>query len=476
MRKLPLLNCLWMATALAFGATALTAQTDAAGAAAAQQAAPAAAPQAPAKAKKGSKQQVMVRPSLGAELNSISGRDIHVFFIHGIGSMGPHTHDSELLRKSICAFVKNCVSPAGEQVGGYDYADGTTFGMEEKAPTLRYMGRPIWTNEEEWHASAPFVVHYKLKRTSGRSIYVDELNWWPLMLALKCRQIIASDARLAGPVEQLIRTCSTREADPQVQGRFISYDWIKAEEAKQLMAEPKRAAMINRSLKTGMADWGFADAITALGPMHELIVQGIRQLILKAVLDTPFVERESPAMSLLSPVPDQDFVIVSHSLGSYLIFSALNVDAKERTAPVLMQAAVAYAQVLRQTALVYFFANQVRLLELANLEASQEDNFISHLEDWGKLRCDYEKSQPGVDPNAPCKLPKIVALSDPSDLLTWRVPRLTTVDVQNVYVKNAIHWFWLLEDPMKAHINYPSDKRAIQELLHPSNGPDLEDK
>ena len=425
-------------------------------------------------APKVSKKRAQIERSLGEELSGLNLRDVHIFFIHGIGSQGPHSHDSELLRKSICAYVKNCVTPEGEQVGGYDYADDTKFALNEQIPTLRYMGRLVWNTPEEWHAAAPFVVHYKLARTSGRTIYLDELNWWPLMFSLKCRQIVASDAYLAGPAEEFIKTCSTREADPQVQGRFISYDWISTDAVRQLLAQPKRAARINRSLKTGVTDWGFADAVASLGPMRDLLVEGIRQLILKAVMDSPVEAKDLTAAPLLSPVPDQDFVIVSHSLGSYLIFAALSVNEKDRQTPVLMQAAVAYMQLLRQTALVYFFANQVRMLEMANLENSPTDNFVSHLEDWGKLRCDYEKSVPGADPNVPCRLPKIVALSDPSDLLTWRVPKLTTVDVQNVYVKNGIHWFWLLENPMRAHLNYSSDKRAIQEMLHPTAAPDVE--
>lgn len=464
MRKWVSCNCFGMAIGLLCTAVAAMAQTELAGTSSAQQA-PASQVATP---------QAQVDRSLGEELNGLSTRDVHIFFIHGIGSEGPHSHDSELLRKSICAYVKNCVKPAGEQVGSYDYADGANFGLNEAPPTMRYMGKLVWNTPEEWHAAAPFVVHYKLSRTSGRTIYLDELNWWPLVFALKCKQIIASDARLAGPVDQKIETCSTREPDPQMQGRFISYDWISPDEAKLLLTEPKRAAPINRSLKTDVTDWGFSDAVTALGPMRDLMVQGIRQLILKAVLDSPGTTQDSAAMPLLTPIADQDFVIVSHSLGSYLIFSALSVNDKDRATPVLMQASVAYMQVLRQTALVYFFANQVRLLELANLEDSPTDNFVSHLEDWGKLRCDFEKAAPGADPNTPCRLPKIVALSDPSDLLTWRVPHLTTVDVQNVYVKNGIHWFWLLENPMRAHLNYSTDKRAIREMLHPTAAPDLE--
>lgn len=61
-----------------------------------------------------------------------------------------------------------------------------------------------------------------------------------------------------------------------------------------------------------------------------------------------------------------------------------------------------------------------------------------------------------------------MALNDASDLLTWRVPPLEGVDVHNYTVKNAIHWFWLIENPNKAHLNYSNDKRAVREMLHPS--------
>ena len=63
------------------------------------------------------------------------------------------------------------------------------------------------------------------------------------------------------------------------------------------------------------------------------------------------------------------------------------------------------------------------------------------------------------------RIPEIVALNDPSDLLTWTVPELKTVEVHNIRVKNAAHRFWLFESPAKAHNNYAKNKSAIEQML-----------
>lgn len=113
--------------------------------------------------------------------------------------------------------------------------------------------------------------------------------------------------------------------------------------------------------------------------------------------------------------------------------------------------------------MVYFFANQLRLLEFASLDGYSDENLVTHLETWGKLRCNYLKSLP--DSRQTCGLPQIIALNDPSDLLTWTVPEIPTVEVHNVLVKNAPHWFWLSESPTKAHDNYAKNKNAIGQML-----------
>jgi hypothetical protein len=116
---------------------------------------------------------------------------------------------------------------------------------------------------------------------------------------------------------------------------------------------------------------------------------------------------------------------------------------------------------------VVFFANQLRLLELSSLDGPTERNIATHLEDWGKARCGYLESLP--DAPQECKHPMIIALNDPSDLLTWTVPPLGDIHVVNYSVKNSTHWLGFLENPTKAHSNYATDKRAIKEMLTTSD-------
>ena len=92
----------------------------------------------------------------------------------------------------LCEYLKDCTTPAGSKIGPWDYVDQDEFEPNAPVPKLEYMDDPIWKNQEEWRASAPYAIHFQLARSNGPALYVDELNWWPLTFALKCRQIIAS--------------------------------------------------------------------------------------------------------------------------------------------------------------------------------------------------------------------------------------------------------------------------------------------
>jgi len=404
--------------------------------------------------------------SLGDSLHRGDGKQLHIFYLHGIGSDGPGDHDSLALRQGICKFVKDCISFAGEK-DGTEYADQDEFALKAPPPPLKYLGQEVWRKDHsgdssrEWNAAAPFVVHWKLARYhNAPTIYVDEINWWPLVFSLKCRQIVENDAALVGPSADSIKLCSTRKPDETEDGRFISYDWIPTEDAPRLLALAHRGALVNRKLKNGILDWGFSDAVLALGPLRTYLLDGIRQLILKSVAISPDGTRGGDA----TPRDDQEFVIVSHSLGSYLIFAALDIRPATLQTATVQNSGDAFKGVLRRTSLVYFFANQLRLLELASLDGASDKNLVTHLEDWGTLRCEYLTASAGT--GQPCARPKIVALNDPSDLLTWTVPeQIASVEVQNVMVKNTRHWFWLIASPTKAHDNYAKNKGAVEQML-----------
>ena len=180
---------------------------------------------------------------------------------------------------------------------------------------------------------------------------------------------------------------------------------------------------------------------------------------LKSISDVPGASGADPDR----PRANQEFIVATHILGSYLTFSALDdIDSTEKTAAT-EQTRSDLNEILKRTSLVVFFANQLRLLELVSLDGPGEKNIATHLQDWGKVRCDYVKSLPGAPQE--CKYPRIIALNDPSDLLTWTVPTFGDIHVENYTVKNSTHWVWFFANPTTAHNNYATDKRAIKDML-----------
>jgi hypothetical protein len=402
--------------------------------------------------------------SFADTLRHSQGKELHIFYIHGIGSDGPDDFDSLALRKSLCKFLKDCTTEAGTAIGEWDYANHDEFAPDAQAPDLHFIDEPVWKNQEEWRAAAPYSIHFQLVRRGGSTLYVDELNWWPLTFSLKCRQIIASEADLVGPNKVRIPVCSRRQPNAEVPLRFKSYDWIDKDAAARLLKKPSHGARLNRDLKSGLMDWGFSDAVMLLGPLRPYVLSGIRQLILKSLSD-------SAASKALAPDErprNEEFVIVSHSLGSYLMFAALDAHLSQLQTSEINPSDKSFDQILARTSFVFFFANQLRILQLAGLDGPSDRNLSTHLEAWGKTRCDYLKT---IDPSHQCQLPRITALNDPSDLLTWTVPSLSSVEVENYSVKNSAHWFWLIENPTPAHNRYANQRRGIQKMLeeHPQN-------
>jgi hypothetical protein len=399
------------------------------------------------------------------DLLSRSGnRPLHILYVHGIGATG--ADGSRDFRKSICRVLRDCTAPAAPVAR--DYADSGPYERDANPPAFAYMGEPVWANNEEWRAAAPFVDHYVLQRTDGPAIVLDEINWWPLVFAVKCRQLVRGEAELAGPDEALLKICSRdKKKDVLHEGRFKSFPWIHPEDAKQLNGLPAKGALINRKLKNNILDWGFSDAVMAVGSMHNLFLEGIRQLFLdSAEFQADGSKSNDWEEQLKNPQGiDRDFIVVSHSLGSYLVFSTLNLDGKHAALRQTESRAIreddAAQYIFQRTSLVYFFANQVPLLELANLGESETrdadlpktarpdatQGLSDQLSKWSQLRLSFGGSQ-------------LIAWSDPSDLLTWHVPQIHGLVVKNFDVRNT-RWHWIIAGPESAHDNYDKNKNVL---------------
>jgi hypothetical protein len=420
--------------------------------------------------------------SIGESLQTAGQHPLHILYVHGIGATG--AGDSWELQKSICRLMKGCSIPKNPVPVGRDYADHGEFAVGTEPPPLKYMGDPVWTGTDDWSASAPFVDHYVLRRSDGAPVVVDEINWWPLVFPLKCRHIMPGEATLAGPEKGLLGLCSQKTVnDSDHPQRYKAFTWLDPSKAKELESLKARAALVNRLLKDDVLDWRFSDAVMAVGSMHAIFREGIRQLILESVrfsADGKKTEawEKQPAEA---GAGDREFVVVSHSLGSYLIFSTLNLDQQENapqeTAPNAAQpqpdsgeagredAAARY--VFERTSLVYFLANQLPLLSLASVQGTQTaanaEGFRSRMRQWAELREKFGQQHSGSGAT-PVRPPQIVAWSDPSDLLSWCIPAEKPLLITNLYVRNT-WWHWLMANPQAVHDNYDKNKGVLKTIM-----------
>lgn len=437
----------------------------------------------------GGPQQLSEMSSIGKVLQSAGSRSVHILYVHGMDATGPQ--DSLVFQKGICEILKDCTLPSSAQ---RDYADSGIFQSGSAPPPFEYMSNPVWSNSEEWSASAPFVDHYVITRSHGGPIVVDEINWWPLVFPLKCRNIISGEAQLAGPDPSLLGLCATpTQKDANNPGRFDRYQWISAQQVTTLGAMPHRGALVNRDLKNSILDWGVSDAFMVVGSMHMLFREAMRQLFVKTARFRSNGARNSDWIQQLQNPQgiDREFIVVSHSLGSYLVFSTLNINqpvaapqtltSESAGNPETQDAAAQY--ILERTSLVYFFANQVALLELADVgmptavptaspqtaaiqpQAQPKTALSRRIAHWSKLRQTFKQKVSPGEAGVP-QLPEIFSWSDPSDVLTWQVPAIDNVKVDNLYVRNT-WWHWLFANPSSAHGNYASNKEVLRIMMSP---------
>jgi hypothetical protein len=441
----------------------------------------------------GGPQPLSEMSSIGESLRNAGPRPLHILYVHGMEALG--SGDSHAFQKGICELMKGCTLSGDPVPVNREYADRGEFQIGAEPPSIEYMRKAVWLSKDEWSASAPFVDHYVLKRSDGGPVVVDEINWWPLVFPLKCRNTIPGEAHLAGPDAKLLDLCSTKteEDQPNHPGRFKSYQWLNQDDAAKLKAMPRKGAWANRWLKNNIMDWGVSDAFIAVGSMRNILREGMRQLFVKSArFSAQSSAAHDWAQQLANPQGiDREFIVVSHSLGSYLVFSTLNLDDETvvpQNVPAEAQSAVARKAeeddaakyILERTSLVYFFANQVPLLELATMEvpataeaaptaASAQpkpaEALSKKIVKWKNLRQNFKQKR-DVAEATPVPPPQVIAWSDPSDLLSWYVPGIDDLKVDNVYVRNS-WWHWLIANPASAHGNYASNKSVLRVMMRP---------
>jgi hypothetical protein len=435
--------------------------------------------------------------------------DVHMVLVHGIRTDDPNTWVK--FRAEIC---KHLAAQHGCKPG---QPSGPVFErllLRRRSPEGYFLSNKIWKSKEEWLGSQPFIEHYSYELVNGRKLVLDEVNWWPLVLALKCQFIIPNDTTLVGPDKDNITHC---EADAPTH----RYGWFTPEEAAgYLNTRPVSggAPSINRGIKTAILDWGFSDAILSLGTMKTLLRETVRcsfddilsprkrlagngsgraeEYWCDSVEDPKAATANEAHEDETVQRPTDNFIIVSHSLGAFLLLdtfasSAAEADyggasgackdaaasstkslvAPQETADTARQNAH-FAQslclALQASSNLYFLANQFVLIELGRaqgIEGAQsfrdskgasgggaQNPFTDALSLWAEV--------PTATPR------QIVAFSDPGDLLTFKVPDLgKKAAIFNAYPKNNFRWFGIFEDPGDAHLGYLTSEDVLRGMF-----------
>ncbi|MHA4867984.1 hypothetical protein ACXZ1M_09795 [Duganella sp. PWIR1] len=206
---------------------------------------------------------------------------------------------------------------------------------------------------------------------------------------------------------------------------------------------PHMRAKLNARFKDGLIDDCLPDA---------LIYQGVAR-------DTMQLRMRDAVLQVLSGArADLPLVVVSHSMGSKLLFDTLLRMTQE---PAGSAAAVTARQAVQRLRFLVMAANQIPLLSLADQPLSAAavaapasvpppDSLLQLL----RLRLATEA---GEDAKAARPL-TLVAFTDPNDLLSYTLPpeqyAQLSVTVYNILVSNAPTYLGLLERPDTAHLEY----------------------
>lgn len=375
--------------------------------------------------------------SIGDRIQQNQGGVVHIIYVHGMNQRKPGASGS--LRERLCEQISEHL----RMTCTFESTESEKLSVGPYPGEIKAFGTTIWGSEPEWDASQPYVDRYvfSLKGNGASKIILDEVNWWPFVFPIKCRALVLPEADLAGPDEDILRLCA-KSTDPY-------HQWIDGTTLSKALQKRSKGAFANRMLKQNMIDWGFSDAVIALGPLQEYF---------HTAMEKAFEFSQAGKIEAAN-TEKHHYVIITESLGSFLMFDAMKRDDTKTTA---------IDQVVNETSDLYFFANQVALLNMGRLEipgdrAPSRPSLERMLVEWANSGKDDRQTE------ALTVSKQIVAFSDPSDLLTFDMPKIDDVHVVNIHVRNACNLFGIFSNPVTAHTGHSQNTKDVLRRLFKPN-------
>lgn len=235
-------------------------------------------------------------------------------------------------------------------------------------------------------------------------------------------------------------------------------------------------ALINGEIKTSVLNDGLSDATLYLGAYQTVMRRGV-MIGLCAFLDGVFANDQCNPIS----TSHASVALISESLGSYMLFDAIEaLDRSNANSP-------AGEPLFRRLRQFYMFANQIPLLELAELKphpGAPETAALSITS--SKLSAFLDRVRRSHAPRRPERVKpaetaplEIVAFSDPNDLLSYELRRENyreagadphSFQTANILYPNATAWFGLFADPLTAHTGYSSNPEVLDLVVCGAGG------
>lgn len=361
------------------------------------------------------------------------------------------------------------ITAAELHVGGAD--DGTT--------------NVVLIRERDYLWSPPNVV-------APLKVHAVEVTWSPLTRWIKNTLLGFDASQIAAPFSLIsggndIDTC-----------RYDQSDTIGQETPREQWFPPPARVAISANIKWQVLDRSLTDAIIYAGSYGQAIERGVGAALCRT-LGGRAVNEQPCVWPTVAKMRTGQFIFITHSLGSRILYDTLDdlsstQGARSTHANPFSSADVQGAEqvilkAIERTAGFYMMANQLPMFGAANVPVdapfNQQSPYNLKLSSAERVPEKQQANSAAMDPlvrllgqRSRSKergkrrlVLRIVSFNDTNDLLTWHLPAwyVTTagdnVQIADVFVKNALRWFWLLEWPRNAHTGYFENKKVWEVMF-----------